>query len=170
MIPASPHFPNDVRTWRRAWFHLIEDTAGQCCCCFNYIWISNSCIHSHSVIVIMKVSCRSCNKTFATNSNRNKHERSTGHGPKDTTKKILFDLKNGVCLSPTENCKTYANTKHSIKRHLKNCSAITKYRKKHEQNKICKYCQIRFQKKFNWDRHANHVTVMKSMMVESWTS
>ena len=152
MIPA-PTFSNDGRTCRPAWFHLTEDTAAQYCCCFNYIQNSNACIHSHSIIIIMKGSCRSCNKTFHTNSNGNQHERSTGHGPKDTSRKRFYLInENGVYLCPTENCKTYAHTKRSIKRHLKNFNQIIKNRKKHEQNKICKYCQKRFQK-FNRDRH-----------------
>ena len=134
-------------------FHLIEGIAAHSCCGFNYIQNSYACILPNLIIVIVKVSCRSCNKTFATNSNGNKHERSTRHGSKDTTKKILFDSKNGVYLCLTENCKTYASTKRSIKRHLKNCNNITKNRKKHEQNKICKYCQKRFHKKFKRERH-----------------
>ena len=69
----------------------------------------------------------------------------TRNGPKDTTRKILFDSKNGFYLCPTENFKTYANTKRSIKRHLKdNKKMAAKNKKKHEQNKICKYYQKRF--------------------------
>ena len=101
----------------------------------------------------MKVSCRTCIKKFSTNTNRNKHERLTGHGPKDNSKKVPFDTDNGVYLCPTANCNTSASTKRSIMRHLKNCSTISKNRRKHEQNKVCKYCQKRFQKKFNRDRH-----------------
>ena len=37
--------------------------------------------------------------------------------------------------------------------HLKNCNAITKNRKTHEQNEICKYWQKKFQKKFSRNRH-----------------
>ena len=74
----------------------------------------------------MKVSCRSCKKTFAVNSNINKREQSSGQGPKKTTKKIPFDSKNGVYLCLTENCKTHANTKCTIKRHINNCYEITK--------------------------------------------
>ena len=101
----------------------------------------------------MKVNCRSCDKKFASNSDKKKHEWSTGQRPKDTTKKILFDSKNGIYLCTTENCKTYVNTKCCIKRHLKNCNEITKNRKKHERNEICKYWQKKFQKNFSRNRH-----------------
>ena len=74
----------------------------------------------------MKVSCRTCTKKVSTNTNRNKHERLSGHGPKDNSKKVAFDAENGVYLCPTANCNTSASTKRSIMRHLKNCSTISK--------------------------------------------
>ena len=96
---------------------------------------------------------QTCTKKFSTNTNRNKHERLTGYGPKDNSKKVAFDSENGVYLCPTANCNTSTITKCSIMRHLKNCRTISKSRKKHEQNKVCKYYQKRFQKKFNRDRY-----------------
>ena len=57
-----------------------------------------------------------------------------GMGQRTPQKKNLFDSKNNVCLM--ENCKTYANTKRSIKRYLKNCNEITKNRKKDKQKRL----------------------------------
>ena len=70
----------------------------------------------------MKVSCRTCTNKFSTNTNRNKHERLTGHRPKDNSKKVAFDAENDVYLCPTANCNTSASTKRSIMRYLKNCT------------------------------------------------
>ena len=64
----------------------------------------------------------------------------------------MFDSKNSIYLGKTENCKTYAHTKHSIKRHLKNCNEITKIERSTSRINLQK-CEKRFLKKFNQDRH-----------------
>ena len=69
--------------------------------------------------VIMKVSCRGCDKKFSTNLTCNKHEGTTGNGPKiqKVKKPICYDSFNNLYLCPTENCEVSATTKRSIKRH-----------------------------------------------------
>ena len=76
---------------------------------------------------LVMIPCRSvyCDKKFSTNTNRNKHERAKGHGPKDKLTKIQFDSENGLYLCPTSNCKTTSGHKRSIVRHLIICSAVS---------------------------------------------
>ena len=98
---------------------------------------------------VMEVSCMGCDKKFSTNVNRNKHERTTGNGPKNqkVEKPICYNSFNNQHLCPTENCEISVITKRSIKRHLKNCKKIM------HNNKVCQCCHKTFLKKSNRDRH-----------------
>ena len=58
----------------------------------------------------MKVSCKTCTKKFSTKTNRKKHERLTGYGPKDNSKKVAFDAENGVYLRTTANYSISGST------------------------------------------------------------
>ena len=60
----------------------------------------------------MGVTCRSanCGKMFST-FNRNKHEKAEGHGPKDKSKTIHFDVAQDMYLCSTENCRTKSKFK-----------------------------------------------------------
>ena len=100
----------------------------------------NKCFDVFCNLVVMKVKCRGCDKTFSTKSNRNKHERAAGHGPSETGERgIPYDSENDIYLYPTANCITTATTKRSITRHLKKCYHISINRKRNQQNKICGY-------------------------------
>ena len=76
---------------------------------------------------LVMIPCRSvyCDKKFSTKTNRNKHERAKGHGPKDKLPKIQFDSENGVYLCPTSNCKTTSGHNAVLFRHLIICSAVS---------------------------------------------
>lgn len=82
-------------------------------------------------------------------------------GQRIPQKKNLFDSKKCVYLCPTANCRTYVSTKRSIKRHLMNCNETAQIRNKHKQNKICKYGQKKFQKKFKRYRQVKQCHVDK---------
>ena len=93
------------------------------------------------------------NKSFSTTTNRNKHERAKGHGPKDNTRSIPFDTAKRVYMCPTDNCTTSSKYKHNILKHLKSCDSIRKRKIQHASNKTCKFCGKEFVKKSNRQRH-----------------
>ena len=102
----------------------------------------------------MKVRCRGYDR-LSSNFSRNKCEHAIRHGPKNQKikKPICYDSFNNLSLRPTENCEINATTKHSIKRHLKNCKKVSKNIKRNANNKVCKYCHKTFLKKSGRDRH-----------------
>ena len=106
---------------------------------------------------IEKTKCRatSCGKIFSTKSNRDRHEKSTGHTPpprREARQVPRFDAELSKYCCPLPNCAVKSEYKSCITRHIKaGCKTLSK--RKTVDNKMCPHCEASFAQKSNRDRH-----------------
>ena len=99
-------------------------------------------------------------KTFSTVGNRTHHEKKFGHALTITVKRerLLYDKTAKLYKCPKKERSSRSIYKRSIQRHLKECCYnYTDRAEAVARKKVCDYCEMTFRKKFNRDRHVQHV-------------